>query len=364
MKQPHLDELLRLFVAELVGGGRADPASLRRGFASLDAVSLDRLRFCADANRMLPALGYVIDQGPDPHLVPDRLRVPATNAWRANRLRNRAIVVLAGRVQEALESAGERPILFKGIHYLDWLWPDVGARRLQDLDLVMPGADVDRCRASLRPLGFEPIEEPASDAIHLRHAMGLEIDLHHRFRLFEHLDAEADVVSHASRLAPGSHWRVFEPTRELATLLHHHCSNHVEAEGARLCWIADLALRLRHAADEDIATVTALVGDQRRLERAAWMLALIEDSLGVPMERWRRGLPPLRDRVDWATAMASNRLLPFGLPSLRGWARLVASAGKRHRDRWGPRPSFGDLQRLPTVMRTLGSPKARTASSR
>jgi hypothetical protein len=364
MKRPHLDELLRLFVAELVGGGRADPASLRRGFASLDAVSLDRLRFCADANRMLPALGYVIDQGPDPHLVPDRLRVPATNAWRANRLRNRAIVVLAGRVQEALESAGERPILFKGIHYLDWLWPDVGARRLQDLDLVMPGADVDRCRASLRPLGFEPIEEPASDAIHLRHAMGLEIDLHHRFRLFEHLDAEADVVSHASRLAPGSHWRVFEPTRELATLLHHHCSNHVETEGARLCWIADLALRLRHAADEDIATVTALVGDQRRLERAAWMLALIEDSLGVPMERWRRALPPLRDRVDWATAMASNRLLPFGLPSLRGWARLVASAGKRHRDRWGPRPSLADLQRLPTVMRTLGSPKARTASSR
>ncbi|MGA1401050.1 MAG: hypothetical protein ACO38P_11775, partial [Phycisphaerales bacterium] len=72
MKQPHLDELLRLFVAELVGGTRADPASLRRGFASLDAVSIDRLRFCADANRMLPALGYVIDQGPDPHLVPAR----------------------------------------------------------------------------------------------------------------------------------------------------------------------------------------------------------------------------------------------------------------------------------------------------
>ena len=56
MSQPRIDELLRLFLAELVGGEQADPASLRRGLASLDAASLDRLRFLADANRVLPAL--------------------------------------------------------------------------------------------------------------------------------------------------------------------------------------------------------------------------------------------------------------------------------------------------------------------
>lgn len=356
MSQPRLDALLRLFLAELVGGEQADPAALRRGLASLDSSSLDQLRFAADANRVLPALGWVLDHGPESDLVPDRLRVPATNAWRANRLRNRAIVAMATRVQQALESAGERPILFKGIHYLDWLWPDVGSRRLQDLDLVMPGADLVRCRDALAPLGFEPIEEPESDAIHLRHRMGLELDLHHRFRIFEHLVEDDDVVSYPSRLSPGARWRVFEPVRELASLIHHHCSNHVEVEGARLCWIADLALRLREARHEDVEQVCTLIDDARRLERAAWLIALVEDALGVPLTRWRRALPTPRDRVDWATAMASNRLLPFGLPRARGWAKWIVSCVGRQRDRWGPRPTLADLRRLPAVMRSLGSP--------
>ena len=356
MSQPRIDELLRLFLAELVGGEQADPASLRRGLASLDAASLDRLRFLADANRVLPALGWVLDRGPDSDLVPERIRTTATNAWRVNRLRNRAIVAIATRVQDALDAAGERPILFKGIHYLDWLWPDVGARRLQDLDLVMPGADVDRCRDALRPLGFEAIDEPASDAIHLRHAMGLELDLHHRFRIFEHLLADDDVVSYPSRLSPEANWRVFEPTRELATLIHHHCSDHLEAEGARLCWIADLALRLREARHEDIEQVCALVGDERRIQRVAWLIALIEDALGVGLDRWRRSLPAPRDRADWETAMASNRMLPFGLPRARGWAKFVVSTWSRRRDRWGPRPTLADLRRLPAVMRSIGSP--------
>lgn len=355
MPQQRIDELLRLFVAELVGGAQADPPALRHGLATLDAAGLDRLRIAADANRMLPALGFVLDRGPHAELVPDRLRRAAIAAWRANRLRNRAIVTLATRVQEALAAAGERPILFKGIHYLDWLWPDVGARRLQDLDLVMPGADVDRCRAALQPLGFRSIDEPASDAIHLRHPMGLELDLHHRFRIFEHLGDGEDVISHASRLAPGARWRVFEPTRELASLIHHHCSNHVEAEGARLCWIADLALRLREARHEEIERVAALVGEPRRLERAAWMIDLIEASLGVPLDRWRRGLASPRGPADWATAMASNRLLPFGLPRPRGWAKLAVSACGCRRDRWGPRPTLADLRRLPAVMRSLGA---------
>lgn len=359
MPQPRLDELLRLFLAELVGGEQADPASLRRGLATLDPASLDRLLFEADANRVLPALGSVLDRGPDSDLVPERLRVPATNAWRVNRLRNRAIVAIANRVQQALEAAGERPILFKGIHYLDWLWPDVGSRRLQDLDLVMPGADLARCRDALAPIGFKPIEEPASDAIHLRHPMGLELDLHHRFRIFEHLGDAADVVSYRSRISAGASWRVFEPNRELASLIHHHCSNHVEAEGARLCWIADLALRLRESRHEDVDQVCALVGETRRLERAAWLIALIEDALGIPLTRWRRALPTPRDRVDWATAMASNRLLPFGLPRARGWAKFVVSCVGLRRDRWGPRPTLADLRRLPSVMRSLGSASSR-----
>lgn len=356
MPQRRIDELLRLFLAELVGGGEADPPALRRGLAALDSGSLEQLRFSADANRVLPALGFVLDQGPESDLVPDRLRTPAVNAWRANRLRNRAIVLLAGRVQQVLESIGERPILYKGVHYLDWLWPDVGSRRLQDLDLVMPGANVARAIAALRRLNFEPVEEPASDAIHLRHPMGLEVDLHHRFRILEDLDPSSATIAYPPRLDPTHRWRVLEPDRELATLVHHHCSQHMEAEGARLCWIADLALRLRAADAQDPRRVLPLVGDERRLARAGWLVALIEESLGVALPRWRAALPPPRDRADWATAMASNRMLPFGLPGARGWAKLLLAGGGIRRARWGPRPSLADLRRLPAVMRSLGSP--------
>lgn len=350
----HVDELLRLFLAELVGGARADPFALRCGLAALDPASLTLFRTSADTNRVLPALGFVLDRGPGAENVPDDVRVPALQAWQANRLRNRVIVMIAGHVQQALEAAGGEPILYKGIHYVDWLWPDIGARRLQDLDLVMPGFDVASAAAALRPLQFEPIDEPPSDAVHLRHPMGLEIDLHHRFRLFEGLDLTSAAVRYTPRFDPNGRWRVFEPERELATLIHHHCSDHMEAEGARLCWIADLALRLRIAEHEDIERVCALVGDVRRIQRISWLVALIQDALGVPLERWRRNLPPPREPADWATVMASNRLLPFGLPRSRGWARYVVSASQRWRHRWGPRPELADLRRLPAVMRSLG----------
>jgi hypothetical protein len=352
----HVDELLRLFLAELVGGARADPLALRRGLAALDPASLTLFRTSADTNRVLPALGFVLDRGPEAENVPDEVRVPALQAWQANRLRNRVIVMIAGHVQQALEAAGGEPILYKGIHYVDWLWPDIGARRLQDLDLVMPGVDVASAAAALRPLQFEPIDEPPSDAVHLRHPMDLEIDLHHRFRLFEGLDPASATVSYTPRFDPNGRWRVFEPERELATLIHHHCSDHMEAEGARLCWIADLALRLRIAEHEDIERVCALVGHARRIQRISWLVAVIEDALGVHLERWRRILPPPREPADWATVMASNRLLPFGLPRSRGWARYVVSASQRWRHRWGPRPELADLRRLPAVMRSLGGP--------
>lgn len=359
MRQPLIDDLLRLAVAELLGGSRADAEALRRGLASLTREEAVRLRFSADANRFLPALGFVLASPSLAGTAPAILAQPAEAAHRMNRLRNRVILVMAQRVQKALEQAGEQPILFKGIHYLDWLWPDAGARRLQDLDLVMPGADIGRCCAALRPLGFEAIEEPPSDAIHLRHAMGLEIDLHHRFRLFETLPEEQRVEAYESRLLPGPPWRVFAPEFELATLIHHHCSDHVEAEGTRLCWIADLALRLREARTERPDRVFELVADPRRLERAAWIVSIIESDLGIPLPRWSAALPRPAGSADWPTAMASTRMLPMGIPSMRGWARFIASGAARWRDRWGPRPTMADLSRLPEVVRSISGRRRR-----
>ncbi len=355
MSQERVDELLRLVVADLVGGDRADPERLAAGLAAISRSDARRIVFSADANRFLPALGFVLSKPAYVGVAPAPLTETATRAWKSNRLRNRAIIVMAGRVQQALEAAGETPILFKGIHYLDWLWPDVGARRLQDLDLVMPGADLDRCRVALGDLGFTPIEEPTSDAIHLQHPIGLEVDLHHRFRLFESLPQQDHLAYHTPRLASGPAWRVFAPDHELATLIHHHCSNHLEVEGTRLCWIADLALRLRNAAEESPARVIELVADARRVERASWLFALIDGELGIDLSRWIEAFPPPRGRPSWAIAMASTRLLPFGLPGPRGWLRRAAAAIPAWRDRWGPRPELRDLGRLPAVVRSLSA---------
>lgn len=349
------DEILRLLLARLVGGDAADDSRLLDHLESLDRIAFERLVLAAAANRFDAAVGFLLAGTSPRDGVAERVRARFEPAWRHHRLRNRTLIAMADRVFDALESAGERPILFKGIHYLDWLAPDVGARVLQDLDLVMPGADTACCIEALRPLGFEPIEEPESDAIHLRHRLGIEIDLHHRFRIFEGLDEES-IIDHLPAHRPPRPWRVFARTPELATLIHHHCGPHMEVEGTRLCWLADLALRLRRAETESPEEVFGLVGDARRIERLGWILDLFERELGLALPRWRQAAPAPAFPADWATAMASTRTLPMGLPRPRGWARWLASARPAWRTRWGPRPSLRDLGRLPRIWRRIGRP--------
>jgi len=349
------DEILRLLLARLVGGAAFDEDRLVRRLEALGPVDVDALAFAAAANRFDPTVGFLLTGTPLKDRIPESIRRRFEPAWRHHRLRNRTLVAMADRVFAALEAAGERPILFKGIHYVDWLSPDLGARVLQDLDLVMPGANRDRCVEALKPLGFEPIDEPESDAIHLRHRLGIEIDLHHRFRLFERLEGEL-TVGHMPGHGPAQPWRVFGRAPELATLIHHHCGPHMEVEGTRLCWLADLALRLQVADVEDPEEVFGLVGDPRRLERLGWIVDLFERDLGLSLPRWRDAVPTPRSPARWSTAMASTRMLPMGLPRPRGWARWIAAARPAWRTRWGSRPSLADLRRLREVWRCLGRP--------
>jgi hypothetical protein len=349
------DEILRLLLARLVGGAAFDEDRLVTRLGALGPSEVEALALAAAANRFDPAVGFLLAGTTLKDRTPDSIRRRFEPAWRHHRLRNRTLVAMADRVFAALEAAGERPVLFKGIHYVDWLSPDLGARVLQDLDLVMPGANRDRCIDALRPLGFQPIDEPESDAIHLRHRLGIEIDLHHRFRIFEGIAGDP-TADHLPRHGPTRPWRVFGRSPELATLIHHHCGPHLEVEGTRLCWLADLALRLQVADVEDPEEVFGLVGDPRRIERLGWILDLLERDLGLSLPRWRDAAPAPRSPARWSTAMASTRMLPMGLPRPRGWARWIASLRPAWRTRWGPRPSLADLRRLREVWACVGRP--------
>jgi hypothetical protein len=186
-----------------------------------------------------------VDRGAYAQLLTDRLLLPALGAravalaptaldgaWRAQvddavrQTRLRALVLDAAlrRVVQTLESAGIPVLPLKGAVLGDRLYGDPGLRPAEDVDVLVPRAQLGAAVDVLRAHGYAAPRDPIwSDGLPEMHytfvdpgALPVRIELHWRVHWAEH-GFSGEVLS-AARAAPDGLRRAF-PAHELALLL-------------------------------------------------------------------------------------------------------------------------------------------------
>jgi len=105
--------------------------------------------------------------------------------------RNQRILAEAVHIATLLNDIGIQPVALKGLAFLlAGLYPDLGSRHLQDIDLLIPEADLPRALEHLQQQGFHPsdadelvlfrhhaaaLQRPSSPQVELHHSVGTRI---------------------------------------------------------------------------------------------------------------------------------------------------------------------------------------------
>jgi hypothetical protein len=204
-------------------------------------------------------------------------------AWIANNL----LVRWAGTVLEALEGAGVPTLMLKGAALAPLHYRDLGARPMDDIDVLVPRARAGEAMDTLSGLRFTPSYRGAREAIGIRHAEeladphGRVVDLHWSLLWGSHAP-EAGIWDSAVPLELGG-----TATRALgaADQLYHACLHGASwNQVPPLRWIADATLVIRNSAAEldwDRLVWTAISSRRAVPLRAA--LALLRERLDVPV---------------------------------------------------------------------------------
>jgi hypothetical protein len=150
----------------------------------------------------------------------------------------------AAEVSARLDAHGIPALFVKGAALLADTYQDIGARHLDDIDVIVPADEAARARTVLLEAGFtdeerfeaiavdgRPLAEHASDDHHaevgLRSPLGVAVDLHRQLADTPNGRFEQLVVG--SRLVPiptGGTIRVAAPEVELRILCHHVIVHH------------------------------------------------------------------------------------------------------------------------------------------
>ncbi len=245
-------------------------------------------------------------------LVPPVIRERLEADFRRVRIRNLFLIGELRRLLNSFDEAGIRALPIKGA-LLAVQYPDPALRSFNDLDIIVPRAEVERATAALRRFGYAPQPEfsPAQEAFWFKHKVErlfadgagiVNIDLH--WGLFGESMSRAFKLEriwkelHTTTL-PGAR----QPARTLAPedALLYLCVHAANSMYERMNWVTDIAVHLRAHPQLDWEQVfgQAIAGGERR----ALMLGLVfvNELLRVP-------LPPAvveRLRLD----RASRRLV-------------------------------------------------------
>ncbi|WP_345597077.1 nucleotidyltransferase family protein [Streptomyces marokkonensis] len=117
-----------------------------------------RLVDFAGRNKILPLVGFNLSRHQLFHKQDGTLDMPYhylfTSVYLTHRARNRALVDELGRVLSRIESSGSRYAVRKGPVVLHDVYPDLGTRRMTDLDLLVHSDDLEAVRAALLACGY------------------------------------------------------------------------------------------------------------------------------------------------------------------------------------------------------------------
>ena len=214
---------------------------------------LERLASVADQHGVLPLLARALSLT-DLHC--EAVRAPARETTFRNLVLAAELVKLIG----GLRKLGIEALAYKGPVLAQQLYGDVALRQFRDLDLLIPPADVMRCRDALCQLGYEEFEEFSGSFLrkHVRSqcewqmrgtASGTTIELHWalfpRYASFDLSVKELIQASVAIEMA-GETVRTMD-LHHLVLALSAHGTKHL---WYRLEWLVDFAMALQNCGDD------------------------------------------------------------------------------------------------------------------
>lgn len=243
---------------------------------------------------------------------------------------------------QALVQAGIRPMLLKGAALACGYYDDASERPMEDLDLLIEHAEVERALDTIAPFGWQPYNR-AEYQVSLRDPSGFEIDLHW------HLIAESwfvpgfeadlrtmeepaiwqgmtltkpnpsDLLFHV--LVHGLKWNVIPPVRWLVDA--HHI---LEKRGADIDWQRVLLLGERTATSEVLAETLTYAAREFALPVPATVLESLQESPRSAIARkelaTRIRRPGVLGFVPLALIRHARRAPSKGF--LQGWHGLAA----------------------------------------
>ncbi|MCP5057302.1 MAG: nucleotidyltransferase family protein [bacterium] len=235
------------------------------------------------------------------------------------------------------------PIVMKGMALLALVYRDVGARPMDDVDLLITAEERPRAQALLAELGFEQAVG-IGDADEYFGPAGLVLDLHHRFRLHGGRDLAALTIDAAAPLLGTDSIRVFSPEAMVAHLVR-HLVGHRRSAGILLAWVLDIALALDTWHDRlDMAAVETLLPPGPSRTALPLVIGFCVHRLGVRMPK---GSGEPHDVWSFDQIVRARRRAMWNLRSPRGWAALGAAWLGRSGSRDRPRLRAKDLALAP-----------------
>ena len=308
-----------LLQAALIRGPKAIDA-WDRWKSSVDFESLDH-----ESNRLLPQLYDALRR----HGISDPLMGRLKGTYRRTWFENQLLFQTMSRHLRSLHEAGIQTMVLKGAALVSQYYRDYGLRRMYDLDILVPSAQVAPALKVLRDAGFVPDWDTRDEAevLATRHgwdfkdAGGQNVDLH--WRVFHDAIAPVGDVAFWEGAVPVAIHGAPSKTLNTADQLLHVC-----VHGAT--WMDELAVHW-------VADATTIL---RAVDGALdWDRLLVQARRYHYTELLRVTLTYLRDVVDAPVPSAVLRRMNQMPASCA--ARIVYKAKTRPLERWGPWVALG-----------------------
>jgi hypothetical protein len=310
-------------------------SALLLGAAGADAWSAVRPRIDIDylpgeLHRLIPLLSKALasQEVNDPDL--PRLKGVYQFSW----YRNQRLFADGAALVGALESAGVRTMLLRGAAMAMAYYRDVGARPMNDLDVLLPADALDKGRRIAEAEGWSRQAEPRlleqrEAATILRNQDGRLVRLHWSPSRNVPVPGglEHSIWTRATRVSFGSAATLVPSP---ADHLVYACLDGARANsGSTLRWITDATILLRSAPDVDWGVVVAQAGRDRASLLIAEALCYLVDVLDadVPsglIETLNATPTTARDRIAHRLSLTTSPGLPSAAELLGRFTRLTA----------------------------------------
>tara|TARA_R110002094_G_scaffold71631_1_gene80207 strand:- start:1196 stop:2086 length:891 start_codon:yes stop_codon:yes gene_type:complete len=279
-------------------------------------------------------------------MVPAPYDAAFINDYRKTLVANTHLMHTLGRLVFALAESDVRPIVLKGALLANAYYPDLGTRPMGDIDLLIRADESVVVHQVFLAMGFEPHGDYNVDgAVYYRQMSGVVFDVHARFALFPTEMRDGITEEKAMPSLAGQLVKCWEPNAQLVHLLV-HLWEHRPSAGLILGWLLDLAFVVcRDGARMCPRQLQNLMPQPEQLTLLWRALGFLRAQAGLVIPEALRASVDTVPPLHLPGILRDQRLARWGLPSMRGWARLLAC--RLHLKSLGDAkyPSLSDLTR-------------------